>query len=124
MDISKGLYQAPTGLEEMGAAPIEIEIEDPEAVRIGMDGLEIEIEPGHEGNDEFNANLAEEMDEGEMQSIVGELLDDLAHGESVGRALEAGAHVVGDLHEFDLVHDVEFPTSVQLHLHVTHGFES
>ena len=34
MDIAKGLYQAPLGLEEDTAPPIEIEIEDPEEVRI------------------------------------------------------------------------------------------
>ena len=81
MAIDKALNRAPLGLAGMGmeeddpADTIEIEIEDPESVGIKMDGLEIEIEPGHEGSDEFNANLAEEMDEGEMQSIVGELLD-------------------------------------------------
>ncbi len=35
--MDKGLYAAPLGLEEeMGMAPLEIEIEDPEGVRIGM----------------------------------------------------------------------------------------
>ena len=34
--MDKGLYQAPLGLEEEQATPIEIEIEDPESVRIGM----------------------------------------------------------------------------------------
>jgi hypothetical protein len=81
MAIDKALNRAPLGLagvameEEDPADSIEIEIEDPESVGIKMDGLEIVIEPGHEGSDEFNANLAEEMSEGEMQSVVGELLD-------------------------------------------------
>jgi len=48
MSIDKSLYAAPLGMdEELAVAPdIEIEIENPEGVRIGMDGLEIEIEPG------------------------------------------------------------------------------
>ena len=45
--MDKGLYAAPLGLEEeMGMAPpLEIEIEDPESVRIGMGDIEIELEP-------------------------------------------------------------------------------
>jgi len=79
MPIDKALGQAPMGLnlEEMSDEPaIEIEIEDPEAVRIGIDGqpiLEIEAE---EVEDDFNANLAEEMDEGELAELCGDLLGD------------------------------------------------
>ena len=79
MPIDKALGQAPMGLnlEEMSDEPaIEIEIEDPEAVRIGIDGqpiLEIEKE---EMDDDFNANLAEEMDEGELAELCGDLLGD------------------------------------------------
>ncbi len=32
----------------MGMAPLEIEIEDPEGVRIGMGDIEIELSPGEE----------------------------------------------------------------------------
>jgi hypothetical protein len=53
---------------------IEIEIEDPEAVSIGIDGLEIELEPSSEFSDEFDANLAESMDEGELSNIASELI--------------------------------------------------
>jgi hypothetical protein len=83
MAIDKALNRAPLGLsglgmeEEDGAPDLEIEIEDPESVSIKSGDLEIEIVPGREGSDDFNANLAEEMDEGEMQSIVGELLDNV-----------------------------------------------
>ena len=50
-NIDKGLYAAPQGIEELAQqeSPIEIQIEDPESVTIGMDGLEIEIEPGKIG---------------------------------------------------------------------------
>ena len=79
MAIAKALGQAPMGLdlEEMMDEPaLEIEIEDPEAVRIGVDGktiLEIEAE---EVEDDFNANLAEEMDEGELTELCGDLIGD------------------------------------------------
>jgi len=64
MAIEKSLNQAPLGLEDLMVAEpdIEIEIEDPEEVKIRMGGLEIEIDPYKE-TDDFNANLAEEMDE-------------------------------------------------------------
>ena len=74
-NIDRALYAAPVGLEEMGDAPeIEIEIEDPESVKIGIDGMEIEIEPGAESAEDFDANLAEYMDEGELQKLSGELV--------------------------------------------------
>jgi hypothetical protein len=59
--------------EEEGPG-IEIEIEDPEAVRIGMGDVEIEIDFEDEEG-EFDDNLAEEMTEGELQSLGSELLD-------------------------------------------------
>jgi hypothetical protein len=77
MAIDKALYQAPLGMDALANEPdIEIEIEDPEAVNIRADGVEIEIRPGEEEG-EFNANLAEQMDAGELSSLVGELLDDV-----------------------------------------------
>jgi hypothetical protein len=56
---------------------IEIEIEDPEAVSIGIDGLEIELEPGAETAEQFDANLAEYMDEGELQTLASDLIGDI-----------------------------------------------
>ena len=80
MAIDKALYQAPEGIEVLAAAEpeLEIEIEDPESVTIGMDGLEIEIEPAKESEDDFNANLAEEMDEGGLTELAGDLLGDFS----------------------------------------------
>jgi hypothetical protein len=61
--------------EEMGDEPmVEIEIEDPESVKIGIDGLEIELEPGRETAEDFDANLAEYMDEGDLQGLASELI--------------------------------------------------
>ena len=76
MAIDKGLYAAPTGLDEEidNAAPeIEIEIEDPEAVHIGIGGFEIDILPDEGTADDFDANLAEFMDD----SVLGALGQDL-----------------------------------------------
>jgi hypothetical protein len=82
MAIVKSLSQAPMGLDDemmsdeiMSEEPdIEIEIEDPERVEIGVGGLEIVIEPGKDGSEDFNANIAEEMDEDDLVSLAGDLL--------------------------------------------------
>ena len=77
MPIDKALSQAPLGLDDSleDDPEIEIEIEDPEAVRIGVDGMPIlEIEKDEGEDDEFNANLAEDMDEGELTELCGDLI--------------------------------------------------
>jgi hypothetical protein len=78
MAIEKALDQLPQGIEALAAeeSEIEIEIEDPESVKIGVDGLEIEIEPAKETDEDFDANLAEYMSEGELTSLAGELIGD------------------------------------------------
>lgn len=84
MSIEKSLYQAPVGIAEevLNQSPeIEIEIEDPESVTIGMDGLEIEIEKAEPSDEDFDANLAEYMDEGELTQLAGDLIGDF--GEDV-----------------------------------------
>ena len=74
--MDKGLYAAPLGIEEDMAPPLEIEIEDPEAVRIGMGDIEIELTPDKEGTDEeFNANLADFMDDSVLGKLGNELVD-------------------------------------------------
>jgi hypothetical protein len=79
MAIEKSMYALPQGLEAAAAMqePIEIEIEDPEAVRIGIDGLEIELTAKKETADDFDANLAEYLDERELTQICGDLLGDV-----------------------------------------------
>ena len=78
MAIDKSLYAAPEGLEALAAEEpeIEIEIEDPESVKIGVDGLEIEIEKAEPSDKDFDANLAEYLDEGTLAQICGDLLGD------------------------------------------------
>ena len=78
-NIDKALFQQPTGIaaaaEEM--EPIEIEIVDPEAVRIDMGDLEIEIAKAEPSADDFDANLAEYMAESAMSSMAGDLSGDI-----------------------------------------------
>ncbi len=81
MAIDKALYQAPMGIEEeaqdlMGEPDIEIEIEDPESVKIEAGGLEILIDPDAEGPD-FYTNLAEEIEDPALQSLGDELLQNI-----------------------------------------------
>jgi len=60
----------------MGDEPaIEIEIENPDGVMLGIDGVEIDLMPEPETAEDFGANLAEYMDEGELQSLASELVD-------------------------------------------------
>ena len=79
MAIEKGLYQAPLGMDQlaMEEEPIEITIEDPESVEIGIDGMPIlRIEEGDDEEDEFSENLAEKMSASELQSLASELIGD------------------------------------------------
>jgi len=63
----------PLNMADMTDAPvIEIEIENPDDVKI--DGMEIDLMPEETGMpEEHDANLAEFMDEGELQTIASEL---------------------------------------------------
>jgi len=81
-DIDKGLSQAPQGLTEKDLAnmdmepEIEIEIEDPEELSIKMGGLELEFDKDAMDDDEFNANLAEEIEEDDLEKLADDLLSD------------------------------------------------
>ena len=67
MSISKSLYAAPEGLESLSDGDeIEIEISDDEAKEA--------VEPT---KIPFDANLAEYLDQGTIQSIVSELVADV-----------------------------------------------
>jgi len=94
--IDKGLYQAPQGIQGLNDH-IEIEIEDPEAVHISMDGMELHIEK--EESVDFDANLAEYIDESTLQSIVGDLIgdyeDDIASRRDWIRAYVDGLELLG-----------------------------
>jgi len=79
MPIEKGLYAAPMGISEIDneeMPELEIEIEDPESVEIGMDGMPILRIEKTEDEDEFDENLAEELTEGQLQQISSDLIGD------------------------------------------------
>jgi len=82
MSIEKALYQAPQGLQALEdvtneGPEIEIEIEDPESVTIGLDGEPILTIEEDEDTEDFNENLAEEMDGGELESLASDLVSDI-----------------------------------------------
>ena len=80
MAIEKGMYSAPMGLDEgieegMGEG-LEIEIVNPDMVTLDDGSVEITIIPGEEGgdDDDFDANIAESMDEGELNKLADEII--------------------------------------------------
>jgi len=75
MAIDKGLYEAPMGLDALSSEPdLQIEIVDPEAVRIGIDGAVIELMKEEPRAEQFDANLADYMNENDLQSLAGDLI--------------------------------------------------
>ena len=78
MAIEKGLYQAPTSMEEDAeteTSELEIEIVNPESVTLNDGSMEITLMPDAEGamEGEFDENLAEVLEE----SALHELADDI-----------------------------------------------
>ena len=79
MAIEKGLYAAPMGFEEDDEfleGGLEIEIVDPERVTLDDGSVEITLVPGKESgeDDEFDANLAEDMEEGALGKLADEII--------------------------------------------------
>ena len=82
------ILQAPMGLDlsdiiQDDTPALEVIIEGADDVVIGMDGLEIDLMPEEEKDEPaFDANLAEYMDEGELEKLgsdlVGEVESDIA----------------------------------------------
>jgi hypothetical protein len=88
----------------MGDEPaIEIEIENPDAVSIGIDGVEVTLEPEAETADTFDANLAEYMDDGELQSLASEIISlvdaDINSRKDWAEAYVKGLEVLGMKYE-------------------------
>ncbi len=81
MNMVPGIGGAPTGLglediQQDDTPAIEIEIENPDDVTIGIGGLEIDLMPDSEtpGDIPFGANLADFMDEGELDKLASEIV--------------------------------------------------
>jgi len=78
MAIDKALYAAPQGIAALNndEPDLEITIEDPEAVELGVDGEPImRIEKG-EDEEGFGDNLAEYIDDGTLSQLASDLLSD------------------------------------------------
>jgi len=74
--MDKSLYQAPQGISELMEPDLEIEIEDPESVTIGMGDIDIDLKPQKETAEDFDANLAEYMDDGDLDGLAEDLIED------------------------------------------------
>ena len=98
MSIEKSLYQAPEGFADDPQA-VEIEIEDPESVSIATGGIEIELEPEPDYGGDFDSNLAEILDEGELEKIGSELVElvdaDIASRKDWAETFVKGLEVLG-----------------------------
>ena len=77
-----GIGGAPLGLDlenmvQDDTPAIEIMIENPDDVQIGIDGMVIDLMPGVEVPQDipFDANLAEHLDESALQSIANEIVE-------------------------------------------------
>ena len=95
-NIDKALFQSPQGLEsEAGDMEgIEIEIVDPEEVNIHADGIDIEISQQEPSVEDFDANLAEFLDEGEITGLISELASDVDNDRNSRKDWEK-AYVMG-----------------------------
>jgi hypothetical protein len=106
-NIFPSLSQAPLGLSAEKDAPddtpaIEIMIENPDDVVIGIDGLAIDLMP-EDDEPEFDANLAEFMDEGELEKLgsdlVGEVESDISSRKDWVDMYVKGLEVLGMKYE-------------------------
>lgn len=80
MTIEKGLYAAPEGVQDLVSPDepaLDITIEDPESVEIGIDGLPIlKIEEAEPSDEDFDANLADYIGDKELTELAGDLMGD------------------------------------------------
>ena len=106
-NIDKALYSLIPGMGDQSMVPedaIEIEVEDPESMSISMGGIEIDLLPeSKKASDKFDANLAEEMDEGELGKLASELMGlvdaDIASRKDWTDAYVKGLEVLGMKYE-------------------------
>ena len=101
------LTPAPTGLDfsdivQDDTPAVEIIIENPDDVMIGINGMTIDLMPEDEGP-AFDANLAEYMDEGELEKLgsdlVGEVDSDIASRKDWVDMYVKGLEVLGMKYE-------------------------
>src|SRR6056300_1624780 len=106
MAIEKGLYAAPEGMDDLlegevmddaleGGA-LEIEIVDPESVTLSDGSMEITLIPDADEADlmSFDANLAEALDDSQLEEVSGDLCD-AVEGDMAARRDWADSYVKG-----------------------------
>lgn len=76
--MEKSLYEMPKGIEALEGPEIEIEVENPESMKIEIDGIEIDLNPPSGGGDEFDDNLAEFLDESVLATLGSDLIEEVA----------------------------------------------
>ena len=74
--MEKSLYEMPKGIETL-EPEIEIEVENPESMSIEIDGIEIDLTPPA-GEDEFDSNLAEFIDDSVLATIGSDLVEEVS----------------------------------------------
>ena len=87
----------PQSIEDLAAeeTPIEIEIENPEGVTVGIGGVEIDLMPNErEEGEEFDSNLAEFIDDSDLQKISSDIME-LVEADVTSRKDWADTYVKG-----------------------------
>jgi hypothetical protein len=81
MAIEKSLYQAPVGMGslENEEPDIEIEIEDPEALRVSVEGEELFEFDKDDTEGDFNENLVDILSPAVVQEIANDLSEDISN---------------------------------------------
>jgi len=74
--MDKSLYQAPQGISDLMEPDLEIEIENPESVSLHMGDIDIDLKPQKETAQDFDANLADYMDDGDLDGLAEDLIED------------------------------------------------
>ena len=72
-NMDKGLYAVP--IIDTAESALEIEIENPESVTLSDGSMEITLLPDDVSVDDFDANIAEFLDEGDLQTIASEMVE-------------------------------------------------
>lgn len=99
-NFDRALYSEvpPLAIDDVEPA-IEIEVENPDSMTIGIDGLEINLSPETPTAEQFDANLAEYMDEGDLQNIAFDLVGlvdaDIASRKDWSETFVKGLEVLG-----------------------------
>ena len=105
MAIEKGMYQAPKGINGEDVSALEVEIVNPDMVTLDDGSMEVTIIPEPEGamTGEFDENIAEVLEEGQLSGIANDLLglidSDVESRKDWADTFVKGLDVLGFKHE-------------------------